>query len=262
MTFLAVALTLAATSAAAQERHDSGTDAPQFADVWIGGPLDSLYAAESARLQETCQPADTPCFAAELDTTAVTLIPVWSAPDGDPVGHLVSALRPRGRYPFATLLYRPEQGPDVVVREDVGDWGYGLTLPVAGRTEGWVGLRAPGATDPLWVPTDGERPGFGIVEVYGLAGRLWRLGPVPGTRADGASLTVPAGVYLVLEVADGTVRLRPEIPSDMPCGREPADPGAVPAADPGTVPEYTVPLDALTAPDGRPAVEPAYPKGC
>ncbi|MGK7310608.1 MAG: hypothetical protein ACN0LA_00075 [Candidatus Longimicrobiales bacterium M2_2A_002] len=254
MTLLAGALTIA-TSAAAQERPGTTKDAPRFANVWIGGPLDSIYSAEYARLQETCENVDTACFAAELDTTAVVLGPVWSSPDGDTVGHLAAALRPRGRYPYATLLYRPTQGPDVVVREDLGDWGYGVTLPLADRAEGWVRLRVPDADPPLWLPADIERRGFGVVDVYGLSGRLWRLGPAVGTDAGGGDATVPAGVYFVLEVADGTVRLRPEVPSDMPCGGEPR-----PA--PASVPEFAVPLDALTRPDGRLAVEPAYPKGC
>lgn len=254
-TCLVVALPLTATPAAAQERPDRANDAPRFANVWLGGPLDSIYSAEYARLQETCEPVDTPCFAEELDTAAVVLTPVWSSPGGDTVGHLVAALRLRGRYPFTTLLYRSRRGPDVVVHEDVGDWGYGVTLSLADQAEGWVRLRLPGADEPLWVPVDDQGPGFGVVDIFGLAERLWRLGPVAGTRADGTSVTVPAGVYFVLDVADGTIRLRPEAPWDMPCGDEPSP-------DPGPMPEYALPLEALTGTDGRLAMELAYPKGC
>lgn len=252
---LAVALTLTAAPAAAQQQPVTTKDAPLFANAWIGGPLDSVYSAEYARLQETCENVDTACFEAELDTTAVVLTRVRGSPGGDTVGHLLAALRPRGRYPYATLLYRPVQGPDVVVQEDIGDWGYGVTLPLADRTRGWVRLRVSHADAPLWLPADADDRGFGIVDIYGLTGRLWRLGPVDGTGGDGREVTVPEGVYFVLDVDDDAIRLRPELPTDMPCGEERAAP-------PGSVTEYSIPLDALEDPDGRLAVELAYPKGC
>ena len=255
-----VALTLPATDGVAQEQPPGTVpDGPEFATVWIGEPLASLYTSEMARLREVCEPTEPACFETELDTAGVALAPVRGSPGGDTVGHLVAALRPRGRYPFTTLLFQSMEGSRIVVREDVGDWGYGITLPLADRADGWIRLLAPHAEVPLWVPTSAGGPGFGVVEVFGLPGRLWRLGPVSGAGPEGDRVTVPEAVYYVLEVSDGMVRLRPEVPADMPCGEEPT---AEPAAEAGTVPEYSIPLEVLTAPDGRLAVEPAYPKGC
>jgi len=259
---LATAMALGAVSpglAGGQEPAPQPVRPPRFAEVWIGGPLDSVYNAEYARLQEACAPADAECFATELDTTALPLAPVWSDTGAvEPAGRLTAALRPRGRWPYATLRYHPDDGPAITIREDVGDWGYGVTLPLADTAAGWLRLTVPGAATPVWIPADARADGFGVVEVYGLEGRLWRLGPVIGTDdGTGETAELPAGVYLVLDVSDGQLRLRPELPGDMPCGADPEPP-----VDPTSAPVYSVPLDRLQDADGLPAVEPAYPKGC
>jgi len=146
-------------------------------------------------------------------------------------------------------------GPEVPLVDDVGDWGYGSTLDLMEARDGWLRpwLLAPAGGH--WLGPDGG-PGLGLVDgPYGLEGRLWRLGPVPASPEGGAEL--PEGVYMVLEVGDGIVRLRPELPEDMDCG-EPID-SAAPAAP---APVYEMPLGRLLDASGRPRVKVAYGKGC
>lgn len=232
---------------------------PLFADVWIGGPLDSLYNAEYARLHVLCEPVDPACFTNGVDTTAALLAPVRDEPGAtEPAGWLIARLGASGTYLYATLLYRSGDGGVTVLVEDLGDWGYGTTLPLAETAGEWLLVAAPAVDAPMWLSRDGTA-GFGVAEVFGLEGRLWRLGPVEDARtAGGGHATIPAGVYLVLDVAADGVRLRPELPADMPCG-DPID-----DAEKTTerVPVYEVPLERLIDRNGLPTVEKAYPKGC
>lgn len=256
LALIAVGRPAAASTQASPATAGETLRSPLFADVWIGGPLDSIYNAEYTRLQELCEPAETRCFTDRLDTTAVALATVRSAPeDPKPAGRLMAALRARGRYPYATLLVRPAIGPDLTLVDDAGDWGYGVTLALADTASHWIRPIVPAMDSPLWLPRDQGGQGFGVMEVYGLEGRLWRLGPVNGARRkDGTPAELPRGVYLVLDVTGGVIRLRPEVPSDMACGED--------APDPEEVPTYTVALDRLVSPGRVPAVEKAYPKGC
>lgn len=225
---------------------------PQFVGVWLGGPLDSLYNAEYARVQEACRGAGEACYAQELDTTAVRLAPVWAIPRASqPAGWLVARLRPRGAFPYATLLFAGPDGTQVPLIEDLGDWGYGMTLDLVEARDGWLRPWILQATAAPWISPEGG-PGFGILEgPFGLEGRLWRR-----VAAAAISDGLPDGVFMVLAVSDGVVRYRAELPSDMDCG-EPLPGTPVPAVSPREVP-LTRLLDAL----GRPLVELAYPRGC
>lgn len=253
-----MALILAAmwgTSLTAQSGTE-GREGPRFADLWIGGPLDSLYRAEFERLHAECPPAEGACFSRDLDTTAVVLTRVWTGPLSlRSAGWLVTGLRASGSRMYASLVYRPETGEEVVLREDLGDWGYGVSLPLAGVTADRLGLSLPAMDEPLWISA-GQSRAFGVVEVYGLQGRLWQLSSMPARRqADGVIVELDAGVYLILDVSRGLVRLRPEIPSDMACGQEVS-------SNPDDVPWFEVALDRLVGPDGLPMVEKAYGRGC
>jgi hypothetical protein len=226
---------------------------PQFAGVWIGGPLDSIYNAEYERLQAACRGAGDACYAAELDTSAVRLAPVWPSPSApEPRGWVVARLKARGAWPYASLRFQDYDGSESTLIEDVGDWGYGSTLEVAEAADGWL---RPWLLEPVgggWLSTDGG-PGLGVVEgPYGMEDRLWRLGPVVAE----SGVELPAGVYMVLGVTEDMVRLRVELPTDMECG-QPVDPASVADA-----PIHSVPLSRLLDATGRPTVEVAYPKGC
>lgn len=227
----------------------------RFADVWLGGPLDSIYNAEYARLAEACAGQADACHEAGLDTTAVRLGPTFSEPGASqPSGWIAARLRARGRWPYAGLVFVHAEGGEVPLIDDVGDWGYGTTLDLLDARGEWIRPRMLEAAGGHWIGP-GPAPGLGVVEgAYGLEGRLWRFESV--STASGAP-EVPGGVYLVLEVAGGVVTFRPEIPTDMACG-EPVD-TAVSAAE---VPVHRVPVARLLDPDARPRVEVAYPRGC
>ena len=230
---------------------------PLFAEVWMGGPLDSIYNAEYQRVQAACTGEGDACYQAELDTTAVRLAPVFPTPElGEPSGWLVARLRARGAWPYAGLLFVSTEGVEVPLIDDLGDWGYGSDLDLIEARDGWLRpwLLAPAGGH--WLGADGG-PGLGLVDgPYGLEGRLWRLGPVVASGPDGGA-ELPEGSYMVLQVQDGTVTLRAELPEDMACG-EPIDSTA--PAPSATI--YEVPLARLLDASGRPRVEVTYGKGC
>ena len=244
------------TAAAAQGAPDPNAG-PLFVQLWMGGPLDSIYNAEYQRVQTACSGRGDACVRAELDTTAVRLAPVFPTPEvGEPSGWLVARLRARGAWPYAGLLFVSVEGVEVPLIDDVGDWGYGSTLDLAEARGGWLRpwLLAPAGEH--WLGPDGG-PGLGLVDgPYGLEGRLWRLGAVVAA-GPGGDAELPDGVYMVLEAGDGTVTLRAELPEDMPCV-EPIDSTA-------TAPRaavHEVPLARLLDASGRPLVQVAYGRGC
>lgn len=232
-------------------------NAPLFVDAWIGGPLDSVYTAEYTRIQDVCRGQGDACYHAELDTTAYRLAPVYPEPEAvEPAGWLAVRLQPRGAWPYASMLFVDQAGRQTTLIDDVGDWGYGTNLDVSEARDGWIRPGMLASVGGLWLGTE-SGPGFGVVDgPYGLEGRLWRLGPLPVGGPAGDPV-VPEGVYMVLNVVDGTVRLRPELPTDMECG-EPTDSAAAAA----TPPVYELALADLSDASGRPLVEVAYGKGC
>jgi hypothetical protein len=60
-----------------------------------------------------------------------------------------------------------------------------------------------------------------------------------------------------LNIESGIVSLRAELPTDMDCTGT-----AEPSTDDARPLIHRIPLDALLDPAGRPAVTPAYSKGC
>lgn len=220
------------------------------------GPLDSIYNAEYQRVGEVCSGQPEACWVENLDTTAVQLAPYWLDADGEaPAGWLAARLRARGPWPYAALVARGADGGEVTVLDDLGDWGYGLTMPVRemgdARFQPWLLADLGG-----WLSLEGG-PGFGIVDgPYGLTGRLWYFQAVDVMGPGGESITVPAGVYMVLGVEDGRVRFRPEIPQDMPCD---PDADSLPASEPEV---YSAPIQGLLDEEGRPRVDVAYGRGC
>lgn len=230
---------------------------PMFVTAYVSGPLDSIYNAEYQRLGDVCQGEPDTCWAENLDTTAVRLARYWPDAEAEaPAGWLAARLRPLGRWPYAAMVVQPSEGRETTVLDDLGDWGYGMTLPVRAfegdRFQPWL-LGDVGG----WLDVDGG-PGFGIVEgPFGLEGRLWQLGPtdIPGTGGEEEALTLADGVYMVLSVVNGVVQLRPEVRSDMDCGGDERE-------LPENPPVHDVPLERLLDADGRPQVEVAYGKGC
>jgi hypothetical protein len=255
LTALVLAFLVAAPAALAQ---DAPTSPPLFAGVWMGGPLDSIYNAEYQRLQTACAGLGDACWVERLDTTAVPLAPVWPSPGAvESVGRIAARLRPEGRWPYAALVFVGADGRELPLLDKLGDWGYGTTLDLAEARDGWIRPWLLEAAGGYWLSTDGA-PGFGVVEgPYGLAGRLWSMGPVVATSSSGQRAELPNGVYMILAVEGGLVTLRPEVPRDMDCG-EPVDPDGQ-RPDP---PVFETALAELLDAAGRPTVRVAYPKGC
>lgn len=228
---------------------------PTFIDVYVYGPLDSIYNAEYERLGALCQGEGDGCWVDNLDTTAVRLAPYWhESTGGEPAGWLSARLRTDGRWPYAALVAQADDGAETTLM-DLGDWGYGMTLAVQDVREERF---RPWLLDELggWLAF-GEAPGFGVVDgPYGLEGRLWTFEGFETPDTGGNSVEVAAGVYMVLSVEDGFVRFRRELPQDMPCE---GDVEPVPVRDEDI---RTVPISALLDDSGRPRVQVAYGKGC
>ncbi|NNF12561.1 MAG: hypothetical protein HKN72_05040 [Gemmatimonadetes bacterium] len=231
-------------------------DEPKFVDAYLHGPLDSIYNVEYQRLEELCRGQPEACWAQNLDSTAVPLARYWrGAGDDEPAGWLSARLRTQGRWPYAALVAQGDDAAAVTLIEDVGDWGYGMTVPIrqvqGDRFQPWF-LAEMG----VWLSLDGGR-GFSVLEgPFGLTGRLWYFQHLEAAGAVGESSIVPAGVYMVLGVENGQVRFRAEIPQDMPCGE---DVDSVPTVE---VEILEVPVEALLDEAGRPRVDVAYGKGC
>jgi hypothetical protein len=232
-------------------------DGPRFALLWLGTRIDSLYQTEVARVRERCATADTTCFIRELKTTPLRITRTYGTPDRvQPLGWLAAGLRTEGPWPYVTLLHEPEEGAAVELMENVGDWGYGLALPLIEVRGDWVRPAFPASSGLLWFINAEEDSDRLVVEVFGLAGRRWYAGPLRARRVkDGAEVDLPNAIYFIKEVERGRVRLRPTIPSDMPC-----DPEGAP--DPDDVAFYDVPLHQLLGPDDVPSVWWADAKGC
>jgi hypothetical protein len=239
---------------------------PRFVPVWFEGAIASIYQAEYRRLSSECSGLGDACWVERLDSTAVPIVPAWDEPGAtEPVGRLVVRLRTEGQYPYAALLFQGTDGREVTVQADLGDWGYRSILDIRDWRDGFV---QPWLLEPVgdyWITGSEESYDFIIGSPFGLEGNLWRFGPVQAVRAraEGAPAPstsdpaeLPLDVYMILEVRDGLVRFRREIPQDMDC--EPMESASPSAA----MPVYEVPLVRLLHPSGRPLVEFAYPKGC
>lgn len=259
MTVMAgVIFTVCQASAQLSAQTSGVDDGPRFGLLWLGTRIDSLYQAEVARIQNACAPADTTCFARELNTQPLRLTRTYGSPDRSrPLGWLAAGMRTEGAWPDVALLHESDEGSTVELMERVGDWGYGLTLPLREVRDAWVRPAFPASSELLWI-TDAEGNGdrFDVVEVFGLAGRRWYAESLLARRVpDGVEVELPAGIFFIEEVERGRVRLRHTIPSDMPC-----DPDAPP--DPKEVPLYDVTLSQLLRADGIAAVWWADAKGC
>jgi hypothetical protein len=79
---------------------------------------------------------------------------------------------------------------------------------------------------------------------------VWAVG-----AEDREELGLAFNRFRILDIADGWVTMRAEIPSDMPCGLDP--PHAPP--DPAVT---RLRLSRLFAAGGMPRIEVAYPRGC
>ncbi len=144
---------------------------------------------------------------------------------------------------------------EIVWREDVGDWGYGINEFVLDRRPGWVRLPPGPFGNEGWVRVvEYDQPNGFAGSVYSVVDNLLILDDVHATRAGTASTESVSGSVLIETIEAGWVHFRLEIPSDMPCGDEVA-------ADPPMV-RYVAPVSHFVTSEGRPKFWLAYPKGC
>jgi len=220
--------------------------------------LDAPYSEATERLLDACGSYREACFREHHEPVELVVDTLRAGPSlgREPVAVLVARLVvPEGPGTLGyRLLARPaDGGPDRLLRR-LGDWGYGVGFVVREWTrDGWTRLPDSAAARGGWMSTGtgGLRGGVGSP-----AGRVWRLESVEARRtSSGETVTVEAGVYWILAVEEGTVRFRPELPSDMACGRD------VPP-DPPDPPVYESAVEAFFAADGSPRLERAYPRGC
>lgn len=221
--------------------------------------LNDPYQEAWKRLREICGSFRPPCFHEHHRPRSIPLGPVFARPDSGskPSGTLVAVLRfsERRRLHYA-LRFRPRGGASRkdarTWRANLGDWGYGKSFPVTKRRGRWVWFSDIAGGDPGWVHARrGPLQGYLSEATH----QVWNVkGRVEATRvATGRSRWVRGSIFLLDRTGD-VLEFRPEIPSDMACGRS--------VTDPDTVPRYRAPLDAFLDERGRVRLEDAYPRGC
>lgn len=220
--------------------------------------LDAPYSEATERLLDACGSYRETCFREHHEPVELVVDTLRARPasGAETAGVLVARLVvPEGPGALGyRLLVRPADGGADRVLRTLDDWGYGVGFVVREWTrEGWA--RLPGSAGPRgsWISTEsgGLRGAVGSP-----AGRGWRLESVEArrTRTD-ETVVVEPGVYWILAVEEGTVRFRPELPSDMACGRD------VPP-DPPDPPVYEASVESFFGADGSPRLQRAYPRGC
>lgn len=230
-----------------------------------GGALDSAYRADRERLLGLCGGGSGSCLLDHHRPRDVITDSVRAEPRAGAPAKGVLAARLRVRVPPGgdedaaelgyDLVFRPRGDDREILLRRLGDWGYGVRWYVRARRGAWVPI--PGTRG--WLDADAGPVRGRVTSARGDLVTLEE--PVTARRTDGGGeeagvVRLPTGPYRVLDVGGGTVRLRSELSSDMPCepgAREPA--GERPAV-------FAIEVDALFRPDGTARIVPTYPRGC
>lgn len=254
-------------------RARSRRDGELWRLVWHprpGGVLDSAYRDARERLSGECRGGDGACLRdrhqpRDVVTDSVRAEPNMEAPArGVLVARLGVQSPPDGAADRASLGYdlvfrSRATGRERVLRR-LGDWGYGVRWYVRARQGEWVSI--PGTRG--WLNLGAGPIRGGLTSARGDLVTLEE--PVTARRGDAGGdgpdvVRLPAGSYLVVRVREGTMWLRPERPSDMPCGRGGQKPegGEPEGGEPGAL---AIEVDALFRPDGTARIAATYPRGC
>lgn len=220
--------------------------------------LNDPYQKTRERLVERCGSYRPSCFRKHHRPRTIRLGTVFSRPDSAsrPRGTLGADLRFSGeRGLHYILVFLPRSPSDTVPRTWRGpldNWGYGESFVVTRRRGSWVRFPRIAGGRPGWVHV---RAGPLTGHLSGVVEQVWDLEGTVDARnvATGRSRTVKGSIY-ISRVDGGLVYFRPEVPSDMACGRE--------VIDPDTVPRYRAPVGVFLDPRGVPRLKDAYPRGC
>ncbi len=220
--------------------------------------LNEPYQTVRERLVERCGSYRPSCFRKHHRPRTIRLGTVFSRPDtvSEPRGTLRADLRFSDNHGLHyALVFQSRSPSDTIPRtwqETLDNWGYGKSFVVTRRRGSWVRFPRIAGGRPGWVHV---RAGPLTGHLNGVVGQVWDLEGTAEARnvATGRSRTVRGSVY-IYEVDGGLVHFRPEVPSDMACGRE--------VTDPDTVPRYRAPVAAFLDSRGVPRLKDAYPRGC
>jgi hypothetical protein len=260
---LAVTVGAAYPTARAAQPHDASDRITVVSLIFGDRYLGTGITEEHRRLEALCYSGDqlrsATCLSANLRVVRERLSPLFGAPRaGAPVGYLM--LRPVVSGDGVEQL---GLGLDIEWADrpgiyhqwiaDVGDWGYGYHIDGWGVPQGeWVRLLGPPPLRAVWVPMVGD--GF-WVDAVRMERNVVHLRALRARPANGGRLRTLSGQYTIVETRDGHVVFREEIPADMPCGDDVADPSPLPTI-------WTAPASALFDRDGTPRFSTVYTKGC
>jgi len=261
--FLAAGCEAAATSEAPVPSATGLPDTLALLDLHLAtGVLDSVLAAEGERLGLACPAGGAECQRAHDPSRVVPLDilranPAVAAPAA---GVLAAHVRVTDDgWLGADLVFvpmPPAQATAPVHLKSPGDWGYGVHIAV----RHWTTVTRPDGESRAWV----RIPGAGSVQggwlALGQGGLRGWMTPAEEpvwavATGDRAELGLAFDHFRILDIADGWVTMREEIPSDMPCGPDlPPDP-----LDPAVA---RLRVAELFTAGGMPRIEVAYPRGC
>jgi hypothetical protein len=225
--------------------------------------IGTLAEKEQARLRKLCGtpwPNRDGCVTRNLRPTHYRLSLLHGEPRAGStiVGTIYAVLRPlSAEYEMfrvgLDVEFTHQRGRFHPWIDDVGDWGYGITLDGEVRISGdWAQLLSPVMSVEAWIPVHAQDL---LLIVSPLAGHIVDLEPFRATAPDGTSIVITSTSYLVTRVAGDVVEFREEIPSDFACGDDPGPPAVMP-------PILRAEPAAFFAADGRPRFSTTYTKGC
>lgn len=147
------------------------------------------------------------------------------------------------------LQFRDNQGKNIKEQGIFDDWGYGIHLNVIDSANGFARLPDGYLGQNAWLLTKASRLPAGNALSGTVTSYLNRLVSLPRLEAkrvsDGETTFIGRKNYLIEEFKNGTLTVREEIPSDVPCGLE-----DLPKIDVGTLERYEIPLQTLVRKNG------------
>jgi len=260
---LAAGCERAATSEAPVPAATAFSDTLALLDLHLAtGVLDSVMASEADRPGLACPAGRAECLRANDPSRVVPLDVLRERPEArSPAAGVLAAhvhVTDSG-WLAADLVFvplPPTASTSALHLRPMGDWGYGVHLAVRhwtvvtssdGESREWVRIPGAGSVGGGWLALgEGGLTGW----MTPADEPVWAVGP-----EGRAELGLAFDHFRILDIADGWVTIRAEIPSDMACGPDP------PPAPPNAA-VTRLQLSDLFSSTGMPRIETAYPRGC